>query len=137
MPVEFRLGTFSVTKGARYPGLVVGERAVAFSSVDSFLSRTGKGVNGADSVLALLNDWEHNFAALQRAAQALAEGSAPELAREAVATVGNAERPMHENFDRHLCSLRDPFDLAQRQFAGENHPFDADLLHELDPARLG
>ncbi len=85
MPVEFRLGTFSVTNGARYPGLVVSERAVAFSSVDSFLSRTGKGLNGADSVLALLNDWEHNFAALQRAAQALAEASAPELAREAVA----------------------------------------------------
>jgi 2-keto-4-pentenoate hydratase/2-oxohepta-3-ene-1,7-dioic acid hydratase in catechol pathway len=83
--VEFRLGTFSVTDGVPFAGLVVGERAVALSSVDSFLRRAGSGLNGSGSVLALLQDWAANFAALERAAHAMTQGAAPELVREAVA----------------------------------------------------
>lgn len=85
MSVEFRLGTFSVAGRPPFAGLVVGERAVALTAVDSFLRRTGSGLAGADSMLALLQEWEHNVAALERAARAIAEGTAPELTRDAVA----------------------------------------------------
>jgi 2,4-didehydro-3-deoxy-L-rhamnonate hydrolase len=74
MPQPFRLGTFSHDSVTRFAGLVVGERVVPSGRMDLLLRRLNVPLFGDHSVLGLLADWSHNFAAFSRVADAIAAG---------------------------------------------------------------
>lgn len=80
----FSLGTFSIAGARPFAGLVVEGRVIALEGAADLLRRWNLVLTGADSVLALLEDWERNFPVLQRIADALTAGEAPELARPSV-----------------------------------------------------
>jgi 2,4-didehydro-3-deoxy-L-rhamnonate hydrolase len=71
--MHFGLGTFSHAGSALFPGLVLGERVIALTRLGTLLSRLNLQLDGADSVLSLLSNWEANFAALAAIAAALKE----------------------------------------------------------------
>jgi len=75
----FALGTFSTAGGPRFGGVVVNDRAVALSAVQHWLAGQGTGLDGAHSVLGVLEHWERHFPHLQHAANAMGSRSAPEL----------------------------------------------------------
>lgn len=78
--MSFRLGTFSRAGSARFPGLVLGERVVPLSALAPALARTGGRLQGVESMLSLLENWEANFGALSRVAAGLsASGASLEL----------------------------------------------------------
>jgi hypothetical protein len=55
MSEVFSRGTFSREGGAPFPGVVIREQVIPLRSV--------AGLTNADSILALLENWEANFAA--------------------------------------------------------------------------
>lgn len=67
MSENFLLGTFSQDGGAPFPGLVVGERVTPLQTID--------GLAKADSILALLENWETNFVVLQKAATTMTKAA--------------------------------------------------------------
>lgn len=80
----FKLGTFTAAGGRPFAGLVIGERAIAIEALRFYFdrkgfSRTGLPLGRCETMLDVLNDWQCNFAALQRAATLLASGEATEL----------------------------------------------------------
>lgn len=68
--MHFNLGTFSAGSSPPFAGLVVDERVIALEAL-----QLGRCI----TMLELLNDWSRNFGELQRAATALATGTAPQL----------------------------------------------------------
>ena len=64
----FALGTFSAAGGPRFPGLVRGEEVFALAEID-------RGLRGAASTLALLENWEHDLPLLRAATEKLGEGT--------------------------------------------------------------
>lgn len=73
--VAFQLGTFSAAGCCPFPGLVVNEAVLALRAISERLP------GRADTLDALLEDWDRNFQALAQAVQGIAQGQAPELAR--------------------------------------------------------
>jgi 2,4-didehydro-3-deoxy-L-rhamnonate hydrolase len=71
--MHFGLGTFSQARSAPFPGLVLGERVFALARLGVLLRRLNVDLDGADSVLSLLSNWDANFAALSAVAAVLKE----------------------------------------------------------------
>jgi 2,4-didehydro-3-deoxy-L-rhamnonate hydrolase len=83
MATTFKLGTFSAAGCAPFGALVVAERAIAFSALQSFVTRERLDLHSDGSTLSVLDEWERNFPTLQRVADALASGADEELLRAA------------------------------------------------------
>lgn len=81
MPAQmrFNLGTFSAAGGPPFPGLVVEERVIALTAVQNAVRRQGTQLSGAESMLALLEDWASNLQVLKGIANALAAGELSDL----------------------------------------------------------
>jgi len=77
----FSLGTFAIAGSRPFAGLVIEERVIALDGTAELLRHWNLSLAGASSVLTLLEDWPRNFHILQRIAEELAAGRAPELAR--------------------------------------------------------
>ena len=65
--------------GRPFAAIVVNERVLSLVSALPYLRRHGLELSATSSVLELLTRWTHNFAVLQRLAQALANDRDPEL----------------------------------------------------------
>jgi 2-keto-4-pentenoate hydratase/2-oxohepta-3-ene-1,7-dioic acid hydratase in catechol pathway len=70
----FALGTFATAGGPTFAGLTVAGRVIALGAANGFLKRQDLGLMGTESVLAILQTWDHNLPALHRVAAALAGG---------------------------------------------------------------
>ena len=68
MSVHFSLGTFSQAGGQPFPGLVLAENVIPLHTISA--------LTNADSILALLENWDANFAILQSAVMSLGEANA-------------------------------------------------------------
>jgi 2-keto-4-pentenoate hydratase/2-oxohepta-3-ene-1,7-dioic acid hydratase in catechol pathway len=79
--MTFKLGTFSAAGSAPFPAVVVDDRVVSLHAV----AHQHGSLRGSESMLGVLQSWEHNWPALQEVAEALQHGRAPELASCAVA----------------------------------------------------
>lgn len=60
----FKLGTFSAAGSRPFAGLVRGERVIALHTLQRLADARGLVLNGSESVFALLQNWDANFAAL-------------------------------------------------------------------------
>ncbi len=99
MATSFALGTFSRAGERPFPGVVVGERVFPLGGFT--------GLTGADSILSLLEDWEANFAALQRQVDGAA-GDAIPLAELTVHPPVNLPRQVFcsgANYKKHVIDL--------------------------------
>jgi 2,4-didehydro-3-deoxy-L-rhamnonate hydrolase len=78
----FALGTFSTAAGGeRFGAVVVDERAVAIGTARRWLAEQGSELRGSgQSVLGVLEHWDHNFPLLQRVAGELRDGRGEHLA---------------------------------------------------------
>ena len=75
LPV-FRLGTFSVAGETPFAGLVLGEQVHAVRGLRGLELKLGLHLHGVDSVLGLLERWDHNLPALRTIVRELSvEGS--------------------------------------------------------------
>jgi 2-keto-4-pentenoate hydratase/2-oxohepta-3-ene-1,7-dioic acid hydratase in catechol pathway len=61
---SFTLGTFSAAGSRPFAGLVRGEQVIALHTLQRLADQQGLGLKGSESVFALLQNWEANFAAL-------------------------------------------------------------------------
>ena len=75
MATAFKLGTFSAAGCASFGALVVGERAIAFTALQAFLTREQLDFHCDGSTLSVLDEWQRNYPTLQRVAEALAAGA--------------------------------------------------------------
>jgi 2,4-didehydro-3-deoxy-L-rhamnonate hydrolase len=64
-PIPYRLGTFSSSDGSPYPAIVVQDRALALADAQAILPAGVEGVRGHDSMLSILDEWQHNLPILQ------------------------------------------------------------------------
>lgn len=82
----FALGTFSPAGGGeRFGAVVVGERAVAIGRARRWLAEQGAELRGGgQSVLSVLDHWQHNFPLLQRVASELGNGGGEPVASLAI-----------------------------------------------------
>ncbi|WP_069806225.1 fumarylacetoacetate hydrolase family protein [Thermogemmatispora onikobensis] len=69
----FALGSFSIAGCPPFAGLVLDERVIAVHALQPLCERLGQPLSDDGSVLGLLQQWERNLAALQRAVDTLAE----------------------------------------------------------------
>jgi 2-keto-4-pentenoate hydratase/2-oxohepta-3-ene-1,7-dioic acid hydratase in catechol pathway len=69
MANSFSLGTFSQAGAAPFPGVTVGARVIPLSAFAE--------LQGADSLLSLLENWEANFAVLQQQVDSVTEPALP------------------------------------------------------------
>src|SRR5579884_1392501 len=69
----FALGSFSIAGCPPFAGLVLDERVIAVHALQPLCERLGQPLSDDGSLLGLLQQWERNLAALQRAVDALAE----------------------------------------------------------------
>jgi 2,4-diketo-3-deoxy-L-fuconate hydrolase len=83
MTADFRLASFSVAGSDPFGALVLNGRALALSAVQAFLASKGLDLRTDGSTLSVLDEWLHNEALLQFAADALAAGKASSLAADA------------------------------------------------------
>lgn len=60
----FKLGTFSAAGSRPFAGLVRGEQVIALHTLQRLADGKGLALSGTESVFALLQNWESNFAAL-------------------------------------------------------------------------
>ncbi len=60
----FSLGTFSAAGSKPFAGLVRGEQVIALHTLQRLADRHGLSLSGSESMFALLQNWESNFAAL-------------------------------------------------------------------------
>jgi 2,4-didehydro-3-deoxy-L-rhamnonate hydrolase len=74
MATPFRLGTFSAAGCPPFGGLIVDDRALAFSALDPFLRREQLDFHCDRTTLSVLDAWERNFPILQRVAEAMHQG---------------------------------------------------------------
>jgi 2,4-diketo-3-deoxy-L-fuconate hydrolase len=74
---RFALGTFSVTGGNAFPGIVVGDGVMALSALRPLVCAAGgEELCKAPSLLAVLERWEENEPLLSRAAESIQEDTA-------------------------------------------------------------
>jgi 2,4-diketo-3-deoxy-L-fuconate hydrolase len=72
--VRFALGTFSSGDSPPFAGLVLDGKVAALSGLERFFHQHQLEMSGADSVLSLLENWDNNLTALERAADLLGDG---------------------------------------------------------------
>lgn len=65
MSVSFALGSFSIAGCPPFAGVVIGERMVAVTALQSLAEKQGCLLSMPETVFGLLQDWERNFAVLQ------------------------------------------------------------------------
>ncbi|MFN3985593.1 MAG: fumarylacetoacetate hydrolase family protein [Rhodocyclaceae bacterium] len=83
----FALGTFSCAGSAPFAGLVVdNDRVIAVDALRPLCAQSGRVLLDAASTLGLLEHWQHNYPALQMAADAIAAGTS-EAARALAASL--------------------------------------------------
>ena len=79
-PGRFELGTFSIAGGPPFAGLVLNQKVIAISALKPLSQQLHVSLTGTDSILALLENWDANFAALQKIVDHIASSkSAAEL----------------------------------------------------------
>jgi 2,4-didehydro-3-deoxy-L-rhamnonate hydrolase len=79
--IPFTLGTFSAVDGTPFPGMVLaGGVVVPLQRLPPVLDRLEARLEGAQSLLALLSSWHHNFAALKKAGHFIDEHGSAALA---------------------------------------------------------
>lgn len=61
---EFKLGTFSAAGCPPFAGLLQHEKVVALHALQGIAEANGLALTGSESVLALLQNWDHNFISL-------------------------------------------------------------------------
>jgi 2,4-diketo-3-deoxy-L-fuconate hydrolase len=66
MPVSYALGSFSIAGSPPFAGLVFGERVVALAALVSHAEAADMPLAGTESILAFLQSWRRNAAALDR-----------------------------------------------------------------------
>ncbi len=71
MSTSFSLGTFSVAGCPPFSGVVVGERIVAVTALQSLSEASGAPLSAPETVFGLLQAWERNFPILQAGVAAL------------------------------------------------------------------
>ncbi|MGA9369311.1 MAG: fumarylacetoacetate hydrolase family protein, partial [Steroidobacteraceae bacterium] len=81
--MSFSLGTFCAAGCAPFPGMLVDGRVAALHAVSTTLGLAGRPLLGSDSMLSLLESWDHDWPLLEEAAEALTHARAPELAARA------------------------------------------------------
>ncbi len=125
---RFALGTFSAAGGPEFPGMLLGDEVFALRAIDQRLRAQGRALRGADSTLALLENWDHDFALLREAGAGLA--GAPGGARVQDLRVHAPVRPRQifcagANYHKHVVDLivdgalaRDPNADAEAVRAG-------------------
>ena len=67
----FSLGTFSIAGCSPFAGIVVGDRTVAVTALQSLCEELGRPLSSPETVLGLLQSWERNFPVLQAAVDEL------------------------------------------------------------------
>jgi 2,4-diketo-3-deoxy-L-fuconate hydrolase len=72
--VQFALGTFSIGDRSPFAGLVLDGKVFALSGLERLFHQLQLELSGADSVLSLLENWDNNLTALERAAELLRDG---------------------------------------------------------------
>ncbi len=82
----FRLGTVSIAGCPPFPGLVIAERVYAIHTLEPLAADLGHALEGTQSVLNLLDSWEHNLPALQAVVAALSSTTAGPVARHVLDT---------------------------------------------------
>ena len=112
--MHFGLGTFSHAGSALFPGLVLGERVFALARLGTLLSRLNLQLDGADSVLSLLSNWEANFAALAAVAAALNEGEPSRQLARVGGSRGSSDTP--ESINVHELNVHAPIHCRGRYF---------------------
>jgi 2-keto-4-pentenoate hydratase/2-oxohepta-3-ene-1,7-dioic acid hydratase in catechol pathway len=115
MPSPFGLATCSLSGGAPFAALVVGDRVLAVAAAEPFVRRQGLELSASGSVLAILGQWPGNFATLQRVADAL-QGGEGDLERAALSV--------------EAVRLHPPVDLPRQVFcSGANYKKHVIELH--------
>ena len=84
MSASFKLGTFSVAGSPPFAGVVMGERVVAATALQSICVRLEHSLLQPESVFGLLQAWDANMAALQAAIASDQFVSLPAIALDAV-----------------------------------------------------
>ena len=100
MSVHFSLGTFSQAGGQPFPGLVLAENAIPLHTISALTK--------ADSILALLENWDANFATLQSAVPSLGKANALPLHQLKIHPPVNLPRQVFcsgANYKKHVIDL--------------------------------
>jgi len=113
--MSFSLGTFCAAGCAPFPGMLVDGRVAALHAVGATLGLAGRPLLGSDSMLSLLESWDHDWPLLEEAAEALTHARAPELAArtapvEALTVLAPVPAPRHvycsgANYKKHVAQL--------------------------------
>lgn len=77
---SFKLGTFSTAGAPPFAGLVRGDQVIALHTLQKIADDKGLQLRGSDSVFALLQNWQANFAALCEALALADQAGAPDWA---------------------------------------------------------
>ena len=81
MASTFKLGTFSAAGCAPFGALVIGERAIAFSALQAYVTRERLDFHSDGSTLSVLEEWQRNYPTLQRVAETIGSGDDQGLQR--------------------------------------------------------
>ncbi|MDQ0456820.1 fumarylacetoacetate hydrolase family protein [Rhizobium paknamense] len=83
--IPFILGMFTTSGSPAFPALVLDDdAAIAVEALAPLAARLGLALTGKESVFGLLQNWDHNFAALSAALAALADAKAGKYFRSAL-----------------------------------------------------
>jgi len=80
---KFSLGTFAAAGAPGFPALVIDDKVLALNALKPLLQAQGLILINADSMLGLMEAWDHNIAVLTQAVACLGDGSAQAVALEA------------------------------------------------------
>jgi len=71
----FSIGTFSISGSPDFPGIVLDEKVLLINTLGPVLKKLDIKLFGAESVLSLTEEWDHNIAVLQQAVNSLQDNS--------------------------------------------------------------
>lgn len=84
-PAPFLLGMFTVSGSPAFPALILDdEAAIAIDAVAPLAARLGMALTGKETVFGLLQNWDHNAAALAATVDALADAATGKYFRSAL-----------------------------------------------------
>jgi len=75
---KFELGTFSAAGGPPFAGLVLNQKVIALHALKPLCLQLQIALTGTESILALLENWDANFATLQKVADHLSSSTTNE-----------------------------------------------------------
>jgi 2-keto-4-pentenoate hydratase/2-oxohepta-3-ene-1,7-dioic acid hydratase in catechol pathway len=61
LEANFALGTFSAAGGPRFPGLLIEGKVLPVAAAQVYIRASGAVLKGVESILSLLDHWQHNF----------------------------------------------------------------------------